>query len=267
MKTKILATVLVAAALGELAASAQTLNYNPGDLLAAFRKAGSPDLVVDLGSISQYQQAAANGSGTYTFNLGADLTSTFGSLDSIYWTVFACDKTGTYAPAKTLWMSDPRSDVNVQNDPPTTSTSSAQTMVIGQLGAIADALSATYGTIIDNQVIQLPSDLGSFTSGDPASYTTALGTGLDFNGTYSQNFENISSSSAASVSDLFQENPSSIQNPGTGTELGTVTLDNTGKLTVQAVPEPSVWALLGSGLIGLVAFRRMQKEINKQQPE
>jgi hypothetical protein len=267
MKKYMLATVLVAAALGEVAIQAQTFTYNSGDLLAAFRKSGSPDLVVDLGSVSQYQQAAASGSGTYTFNLGTDLTSTFGSLDSIYWSVFTFDKTGTYAPVNTLWMSDPRSDASVQNDPPTTGTSSAQNLVIGQLGAIADALSANYGTIIDNQVIQLPSDLGASTGGDPASYTTALGASLDFNGTYGQAFENVSSAAAASVSDLFQEHPSPLHNPGTGTELGTVTLDAAGTLTVQSVPEPSTWAMLGSGLIGLMAFRRMKNGINKQQPE
>jgi hypothetical protein len=259
MKKNMLASVLVVAALCEAAAQAQTFTYNSGDLLAVFRKSGYSDLVVDLGSISQYQQAAANGSGTYTFNLGADLTTTYGSLNSIYWSVFTYDSTGTYAPVNTLWMSDPRSNASVQNDPPATTTSSAQNLVTGQLGAIADALSASYGTIIDNQVIQLPSGLGASTGGDPASYTTALGTSLDFNGTYGQAFENVSSTSAASVSDLFQENPSPLHSPGTGTELATVTLDTTGNLTV-AVPEPSTWALLGSGLMGLAAFRRKAKK-------
>lgn len=256
MKKNILASVLVAAALGELAAGAQTFTYHPGDLLAAFRKTGSPDLIIDLGSISNYQVPYQNS----TFNLGTDLTTTFGGSGGIYWSVFAFDGNGTYAPVNTLFMSDPRANVNLQNTPPTTGTFSQQNLVTGQLGAIADALSATYGTIIDNQVIQLPSGLGATSGGDPASYTTALGSSLDFNGTYGQNFENLSSASAATVSDLFQENPSPLHNPGSGAFLGAFTLSADGtSISFSAVPEPSTWAMIGTGLVSLVAFRRLAR--------
>jgi hypothetical protein len=47
MKKTMLASVLIAAALGEVAAQAQTFTYNPGDVLAAFRNGGAKDLVVD----------------------------------------------------------------------------------------------------------------------------------------------------------------------------------------------------------------------------
>ena len=258
MKNNLLASILVAAALGEVAATAQTFTYNSGDLLAAFRKSGSPDLIVDLGSIANYQSATSVSS----VSLGADLTTTFGSTSGIYWSVFTYDGNGTYAPVNTLFMSDPRSDVNVENTPPVTGTSSQQDLVTGQLGAMADALSSTYGTIIDNQVIQLPNGLGATSGGDPASYTTALGSSFDFNGTYRQNFENLSSGTTATVSDLFQQNPSPLHNPGAGNYLGNFTLGTDGTMTftpVSAVPEPSTLAMIGTGMMGLVAFRRLAK--------
>ena len=236
-----------------MATRAQTFTYTPGDLLAAFRQSGKPDLIVDLGSISNYQVPYQNSS----FNLGSALTSTFGSTSGVYWSVFTFDGNGTYAPVNTLFISEPRSNVSVQNTPPITGTSSSQNLVAGQLGAIADALSPSYGTIIANQVIQLPSGLGATTGGDPASYTTALGSSFDFNGTYSQLFENLSSSSAT-TSDLFQENPSPLHNPGAATFLGTLTLSADGTtLGFTAVPEPSTWAMVGTGLMSLVAFRRL----------
>jgi hypothetical protein len=127
------------------------------------------------------------------------------------------------------------------------------------LGAIVDGLSSTYGTIIANQEIQLPNGLGNGTGGDPASYTTALGSGLDFNGTFGQAFENLSSGSTSTVSDFFQQNPSPLHSPGSGTYLGDFVLDNTGLLTFNPVPEPSTWAMMGTGLFGMLAIRRFVK--------
>lgn len=255
MKKNLLASVLIVAALGELAAQAQTFTYTPGDLLAAFRQTGKPDLIVDLGSISNYQVPYQNSS----FTLGTDLTSAFGSTSGIYWSVFTFDGNGTYAPVNSLFMSAPRGNTSIQSAPLVTGTSSAQNLVTGQLGAIADALSSTYGTIIANQVIQLPAALGAANGGDPASYTTALGSGLDFNGTFGQSFENLSSSSAT-VSDLYQLNPTLPHNSANGALLGNFTLSADGTtLSFTAVPEPATWAMLGTGLMSLIAFRRLAK--------
>jgi PEP-CTERM motif len=249
-----LTSILVAAALCEVAAQAQTFNYQPGDVLAAFREAGSPDLIIDLGSVSNFQQPGAT---SMNFSgVASALTTTYGSLNGIYWSVFAYAANSTYAPVNTLWMTDPRSNVNTQNTAPITGTSSEQNNVTGQLGAIVDALSANYGTIIANQEIQLPTSLGSGNGGDPASYTTALGPGLDFNGTFGQLFENLSPSSATSVSDFFQQNPSPLHSPGTGTYLGDFSLGSNGSFSFVPAPEPSTWAMLGTGLFTLLAVRR-----------
>ncbi len=254
-KKSLLISGLMVAALCEVVVHAQTFTYQPGDVLAAFRQTGSPDLIIDLGSISQFQQAAPNS--TINFSGAASaLTSTYGSLNGIYWSIFAYAADSTYAPVNTLWMSDPRANVNIRNTAPATGTSSQQNNVTGQLGAIVDALSATYGTIIANQEIQLPASLGSGNGGDPASYTTALGSGLDFNGTFGQNFENLSSASAATVSDLFEQDPSPLHNPGAGTYLGDFILGNNGAFSFVPAPEPSTWAMLGTGLVALLAVRR-----------
>jgi hypothetical protein len=255
MKNKyLLISGLAAAALCEVAAQAQTFTYHPGDLLAAFRETGSPDLIIDLGSISNFQQPGAT---SMNFSgVASALTTTYGNLGGIYWSVFTYAGDSTYAPVNTLWMTDPRANVNVQNTAPVTGTSSQQNNVTGQLGAIADALSATYGTIIANQEIQLPGSLGSGNGGDPASYTTALGPGLDFNGTFEQNFENLSSASAATVSDLFEQDPSPLHSPGAGTYLGDFTLGGNGSFSFVPTPEPSTWAMLGTGLLALLAVRR-----------
>jgi hypothetical protein len=85
--TSIIKAALVAAAFYGAVASAQTYTYNPGDLLAAFRQTGSPDLIVDLGSVSQFQQP----NGTSPVNLtgvSSALASTYGSLNGLYWSVF-----------------------------------------------------------------------------------------------------------------------------------------------------------------------------------
>jgi hypothetical protein len=57
------------------------------------------------------------------------------------------------------------------------------------------------------------------------------------------------------TSDFYQNDPG---NPLTtsATPLGTISLSPTGVLTFNPVPEPSTWAMIGSGFLTLLALRR-----------
>jgi hypothetical protein len=56
----------------------------------------------------------------------------------------------------------------------------------------------------------------------------------------------------AGVSDLYQNDPNATR----ASYLGNFSLNSSGLLTFQPVPEPSSWAMLGSGILVLIALRR-----------
>ena len=252
--TNIIKAAMAAAAFCGAAASAQTFTYNPGDLLAAFRQTGSPDLVMDLGSITQFKALYGTGPDNLT-GVSSALASTYGSLNGLYWSVFTyVDTTSSLGSANTLWLSTPRGDVNIQTTPQHSASFNSQGYVISEMGAIVDGTESGFATVIANQAVQLPNGLNS--GGDPISYTVGVGTYGDFNGTLKgsvENYTGASFTSGVSVSDLFQ------QNPGTGNVgiyLGDFSLESNGAFTFSPVPEPSTWAMLGAGMMTLFALRR-----------
>ena len=252
----IIKTVLTVALLSGTAAAAQTFTYNNGDLLAAFRQSGSPDLIVDLGSITDFKNLYGTGPDALS-GVTSALNSTYGSLDGIYWSVFAyVDTTGSLGTANTLWFTDPRSDVSMQTVAPRSASFNAQGYVIGEMGAIADGATSGYATVIANQAVLVPSDLNS--GGDPISYTVGVGPYGDFNGTVRGVVENYTGTGFAaggtpSVSDLYQQNPGTAN---AGIYLGNFALGTDGSFTFNPVPEPSTWAMLGAGMMALAAVRR-----------
>ena len=111
LSKKIILSAVAAGSLCGLAASAQTFTYNPGDLFVAFRTTTSAnDLVVDIGSYSTYQ--AAGGTFTISGVTGSELTSVFGSLDGLYWSVF-----GFTSGNNNLFTTSARGDITTQTDP------------------------------------------------------------------------------------------------------------------------------------------------------
>jgi hypothetical protein len=260
--THLIKMAVAAAALCGAAATAQTFNYNSGDLLAAFRTSGgSQNLIVDLGSASLYQNAT--GSFSITGVNSTLLTSVFGSLNNVYWSVFGYVNTAAspLGPQNTIWVTDPRSDNTLQNDPNSSLTSSGQGQVISKMRAIADGATSAFATVQANQIVTVSSSLN--VGGDPVSYTVGVGPLSDFNGTWAPAVENQTSSgfgtsSTPSVSDLFQQNPGAANN---GIYLGNFQLNNDGTFafnSVNPVPEPSAWALIGTGMMTLLAVRRFR---------
>ena len=264
MKTNsIIKTAVAVAVLCGTAASAQQFTYNNGDLLAAFGKTGSDnDLIVDLGSASTYQNAY----GSSSFNItGVDstlLTSVFGSMDGIYWSVFGYVNTSgsSLGAQNTIWVTDPRSDILAQNDPNRSRTFNSQNLVISKMGAIVDG--AISGTVLSDQIVKVSSSLNI--GGDPVSYTIGVGSLGDFRGTWAPGVENLTpsgfaSSSTPESSDLFQQNPGSAN---VGSYLGDFVLSNDGMFTFNPVPEPSTWAMFGAGMMTLVSILRRKQARN-----
>lgn len=243
------------------AASAQTFTYNQGDLLAAFRKAGSPDLIVDLGSASSFQQYGAAPFSIAGVN-STLLNSVFGNMDGVYWSVFGYVNTSgsPLGPQNTIWVTDPRSNIATQNDPNSSLTFSGQGQTISKMGAIAAGATSGYATVLANQIVEVSSSLN--VGGDPVSYTVGVGPLGDFRGTWKPNIENLTptgfgAGSTPEVSDLFQQNPGAAN---VGSYLGEFELGNDGVLTFSAVPEPSTLAMLGAGMMTLVAIRRFGRK-------
>jgi hypothetical protein len=262
--TSIIKTAIAATAFLGAAASAQTFTYTPGDLFAAFRKAGSPDLIVDLGQASLYQQYGAAPFSITGVN-STLLDSVFGNMDGISWSVFGYVNTSgsSLGPQNTIWVTDPRSDITTPNDPNSSLTFSAQGQTISKMEAIVAGATSGYATVLANQIVQVANSLN--VGGDPVSYTVGVGSLGDFRGTWRPNIENLTptgfaASSTPEVSDLFQQNPGAAN---VGSYLGDFQLGNDGGLTFSPVPEPSTLAMLGAGMMTLVAIRRFGR---KQQP-
>jgi len=250
---KILTAAMAVAVLSGVSAMAQ-FNYQNGDLLVGFGNAGSTDVIVDLGAISNFQQPGA----TASWNLSSVLNATYGSVSgSIYWAVFGANNTTqagynasvVQANAYTAWDSIARSTPSVQNSTPNVSgNANSQHLAVNQIATIVgytDPNSANAGLIVDYApgIEQVSTTLGG--------YTSLMNPDGNLGGTWSYNMLNH----GAGTSDFYQSDPG---NPFVASQnyLGNFTLDNTGTLTFNAVPEPSTWAMVGSGMLALLALRR-----------
>lgn len=270
MKSYKLAILTVAAGfLWSLDATAQTFNYNNGDLLLGFRTPnGTSDLVVDIGAASLYTGATGPITISGNYFTSSQLSDAGLSLNNLYFSVFGDISPGFPGTANTLWVTAPQSDYFIQATPWAAQTSNQQGLTRSQMESIA--YGATYTSFglapsADNtaSAVVVPSSLNL--GGESAlSYTTGIGANGNFNGNFGSN-NNIEQDTSATFSsgtspirtDLYEMIPGS-----SGSYVGFFELDPNGTLVFspEPVPEPTTWATFGMGLMGLVGWRRITRK-------
>ncbi len=148
-KTGLKLALLFTLVLPELAGAQQFFNYNQfGDVLLGFRKtgsfAGTNELVVDLGSITNFLKLTAGTVSNINNFSPTQLTAAFSSgYGNLQWSVFTTfpgslnswvTPVGTF-PKDTLWYTQPAPSVSVQSVPPVRDSfevqSSTKTLIIG----------------------------------------------------------------------------------------------------------------------------------------
>jgi len=249
-KRTILSGAVAAVALYAMDASAQ-FNYQNGDLLAGFGNSGSTDVIVDLGSLANFQAHTPN-----SWDLSSVLTSTFGSVSgSLYWSTFGVNDQSitpynnsvSQGDPNTVWVSLGRSNPGVQTSAPFTSSSSLQQLAVGDVETIGNLTSpnqASSGMIVDYApgVELVNTSLGGYSPMMTGAYNGNL------QGDWAYNILN----NGAGTSDLYQSDPTHSR----ASLLGNFVLNSGGVLTFNPVPEPSTWAMFGSGIMALLALRR-----------
>jgi hypothetical protein len=257
-------------AFAALTANAQVIQYNTGDLIVDFSKAGSSDLEVDIGSIAALTSEAQSAGGTYDlggaggpYDPSAQLLANFGSASGVTFTAFGV--AGTGAPGSDDYLSLKRSNPGTQNTTPGDWTPSKGNNILAQINGITTGLTSYSGQIAADSVANTPSAVlvPSSSSQSPAyvdSYTYGKSGLTGYTGTSIGN--TLSSSSV--VSDLYD-----YAELGSGTKAtyeGYFTFNSDGSLDFTTafapVPEPKTYGLAaGAGLL-IFSLRNRLKSKN-----
>jgi hypothetical protein len=242
-KKAALIALLVSLFAGELLAS----NFASGDVLICFRKAspttgaslGGTNLVVDAGPVSAFTNLPPNSKITIANLTGTVLSQT--GTNSVGWSAFAYFD-GAPVPG-TIFITSPRSSLNVQTSPNNCSTASQNGNTIGQLSSIANGALANSGFSPLNNANEVL-ELDSFNAGAGAgsvSYYNGVGSSLDFNGTYTYGFENFTpanftTSGNAVRSDFYWSYPVPLHTTAPAAFLGYFEFGTNGVMTYTAYP-------------------------------
>ncbi|NBZ94937.1 MAG: PEP-CTERM sorting domain-containing protein [Proteobacteria bacterium] len=263
MKKTLLAALAIAGFAVATSAQAQT-NIGSGSALLYFNKiADKPDsgtvnlsnsLVVNLGDLS-------SNFSSFNLSLNTALEAAYGSGwatdDTIKWAVFGGFNSAAPTPYSYGFMySRPQSSlldlVSVYNLSNKTDAFYAEANApIYTTGSIASSLGVNHTTVvIENGTL---SSEGAVSNG-AGPYAMDLN-GFDaFNGTlatfrYQTNSQNIYFNGLMNAQGDFGDQPA--------IQTGTISLGSDGTLSVNSVPEPSTYALIGFGaLLLIVAYRR-----------
>jgi hypothetical protein len=249
------ATAMAAAGFAIDAQAAYTFDPQADTLLLNFRKAGaSSDFNVSLGSVTDYKAGLSLNISQYS---ASDLSSTFGGLGGLQWSLVGYKAYGSTADA-----SVPEGTLYV--------TRSTETAWSAQNSFTMDAVGTKYGGIggyAQNTGVDFSNTATKSASANSASYTGAVGASGNFGkaSAFPGGVEATTPTAASWSQDLFlyQMVPSDVAYSGSHVqEVGKFTLASDGTMSFSAVPEPSTYGMIAAGglmVYGFVTHRRRQK--------
>jgi hypothetical protein len=231
---------------------ANTFGYTNGNVLICFRKAatGASDLVVNAGPIATFTNLAPNATITITAYTGSQLAPI--GTNNIAWSAWAYFDNSAPLPAgmtNTIYMTNPRSDLNTPTTPYYRDTSSAQGQTIGKLKAIAaGAVNNANFSGLNSSTAVLESESYNLNN-SAVSYYTGLGNNLNFNDTFQQQPDqytpaNFTTSATPSRSDLYWISPTANTDHSQPDAkfIGYFQLATNGVMTYTAYPTATVAA-------------------------
>lgn len=241
------------------------LGYNVGDVLMGFYATGgsgaSSSYVVNLGAASGFRDGTTTGALNTALglgNIGTDLSNTFGATWRTDGNVFWGFISATSSNAATTVNGDPgRTLYGSSNGAALTRVgSNTQNSVISNINSMLAEQGFTVGGLSTANSNKASLKTNTSLTWNAFADTGAGGTGFSYGA-------NLTGSPSASL-DLYRIVRTGIDDgtgftTGNGTLEGYFSIDNSGIVSfTAAVPEPSTYALLGFGLVALVALRRFR---------
>jgi hypothetical protein len=253
MLKKTIQWMALAAMLAAGGIQAATFNDTVGDVLICFRRAnpstyadlGGTNLVVDAGPISYFTNLAANTKVTISTYSTAQLAQV--GTNSVGWSAFAFFDDSVVSPAVpwTIFITSPRDVLTTQTSPNNCATASANTLTVGQLGAMVNGAVDNSGfSTLNTGGAALESSTYYYNSGD-FSYSQGVGSSEDFNGTFSYNFEKYTPANFVTAgnpvrADFYWMYPVKLHATASAKYLGYFELGTNGVMTYTAYPVATV---------------------------
>jgi hypothetical protein len=265
-----LIALLVSLSAGHLFAGTLS-SYSIGDVLLCFRIGGTNDLVVDLGPVSTFTNAAPNQRIPITQYNGNQL-ATLGT-NNLIWSVFTWFNS-TVTPAGiqwTLFASNPRTSLNTQTEPVQTDTQSSQHqaanfMVPVPKGAFDNFVTTNYSTLSTATAVLEPDNNNASSYKTGQSYVFAI-TSVDGYENFGDQYQGLPENTTPfnfTTGGTVQRSDFYILPPGDGfttygTFLGYFELNTNGLMTYVAYPVaaptvPVIQSFIRSNNISYVKF-------------
>lgn len=264
-------------------ANAQSFSAAKGDLIAGFRKSspyqGSYELVVKLGSVTNFLALPAGTTIPMNNFTPAQLSAAFSDDNNLQWSVFSrvngspgTTWSGYYL--NTIWFTLPRFTASTQTTPPARASFGSQGPVVANINSIADnaaLYSSSQGaTNANNNAVLVRELVGNQYAFSQFIQNPLYPTIGDFGGNLAAgNAENTTPASftSAVVSDLYQSVPQNYNDPTTGTNnglaywVGYFTLKTDGTMTftrasavVAPPPAPVITAITRTNTTASISF-------------